>query len=863
MVNKTHKLTFWFLICLLIPLTACLLCGCSDDDNDSETAQTPIKFSLLLSCPAMDSEICAYSSEGEQVDTRFLSHFNDDASFRVLARQNGHMIDLGNYKVTKTSDDGKEGRIEVDASAKMTSGKPYDLYFIGGSYRWNESDLFYRKSLTRNGGFSTWLKLHSTSIPSKANDNIAGTGEILFVINKSGSPIKFKHKGFNAEKKWYYSYAEVSVDNGRVENAENGAEVEGEERNVPVFTGKNAVSIYSFYVPNGNKISNAQLVAEIDGKLVYSENSISSEITIQTNHSYAMFAIWDGEKLTMGNDGNAAVIDLTDSQKSDITVTSVETDGSLIIEASENKAPHIGDYLCSGPTDLAPYGYMLRVTEITKMERSGSSTRSTVDDIEKWIWCVKTASAAINEVFKNLKLDIPIDLRNVSIDEVKDNEGNTITMSEEQKKKWKIPIPSLKADFLTLAPEISFSPQKLTFHIHIKDQELNNFGIEFDTEMETKVHLDATIKNKKPIEKSFDLYHVFLTPIAIPETPIVITPLFQIYLSFTANAKAIFSFVPIHEIYDVSIGAQYNGKTNSIEPIYGNDYFNVSERYVDVDRGIDNMETSFTLDGNAKVSLGASLSFGLWGCNYMDRVSFFKGKFDMFYDLLSADFWIDLNREAKAKVGISFNDIDSYWDKSDFHFIDECSWTNYVQAHAQFYARLFNPITRKFVGYQPEIKSREFGFWPEKLFPSLFVTDFKDLQLAPKNGYINISADKFRPFFGYSMFNEIGLGFRYVTCEPNGKITGDWKEINLLSNYSAGYPDLFKYKMETNIPMNTFEKDKYYFVCPYVMVRVAPNSIFLSNADSYYIHRKGKLVKLTNDGSIVENELPNIPGMDL
>lgn len=862
MAIKGSKFGYWLPLWMLIPITVCLLWGCSSDDSKSEPTQTPVKFSLLISCPQMESEIQAYSSEGAEVDTRFYSRFNDDASYQVLARQNGDMIDLGEFRVKKTSNDGAEGRLDVDASGKLSAGKPYDIYIIGGSYRWDESNLYYKKKLTRSGGFSTWLKLNSTSIPSKASDNMTGTGEILFVINKSGSPIKFKHKGFDVEEKWYYSYAEVSVDNGKVVNAENGSEVEGVECNVPVFTGKNTANIYSFYVPNGNKIQNAQLIAEIDGKEVRSVNRISSDIEIQPNRSYAMFAVWDGEKLTLGDEnGEDTVIDLTDAQKSGIKVTSVEGDGTMTIEATEAKAPHVGDYLCSGPTDLAPYGYLLRVTEITKKEQSESSTRS-LDDIKKHIWLLKTTAAAVNEVFKNLDINYPIDLRDISIDEVTDNEGHTISMTEEQKNKWKIPIPALKAEFLTLSPEISFSPKQLSFHLQIQDHKLNTFGVKFETEMETKVHLDATFRNKKPIEKSFDIYHVFLKPIVIPETPIVITPLFQIFLSFTGNAKAVFSITPIHEIYDVSIGAQYNGKTNAIEPTTGDDFIQMEERYADKDRGIDNMETSFTLDGNAKVSLGASLSFGLCGCNYMDRVSFFKGKFDLFDDLLSADFWIDLNREAKAKVEISFNDIESYWDNSDFHFTDECSWTNYAQLHAQFYARIFNPITRKFVGYQPEIKSKEIEFWPEKLFPSLFVTDFKDLKITPQNNRINLSADKYRPFFGYSMFNEIGLGFRYASCDSNGKITGEWAEKDLLSNYSAGYPDLFKYKMETNIPMNTFEKDKYYFVYPFVRVSVPNNSVF-SQKGSYYIHRKGRIIKLADDGSVVENELPNIPGMDL
>ena len=409
--------------------------------------------------------------------------------------------------------------------------------------------------------------------------------------------------------------------------------------------------------------------------------TVSDWMTDPTNLTFlaagAESNLYDGYDPTVVDEQptvEANVFDLTDPQKSGIEIVSVVSDGTMTIRTTEAELPHVGDYLCSGPTEIAPYGYLLRVTEITKLESSEVSTRGVIDDIETGIWLIKTTGAVLNEVFANLDLDIPISLTDVSIDEVKDNEGNVISMSEEEKKNWKIPIPSLKADLLTLTPEISFSPKKLTLHLHVADHNLKTFGIEFDTEMETKVKLDATIKNKKPIEKTFDLYHVFLKPIPIPGIPIVITPLFQVYLSVTANAKAVFSFVPIHEIYDVNIGAQYNGETNSIEPVSGEDFIDVSERNADKEWGVDNMETSFTLDGNLKASLGASLSFGLYGCNYVGRVSFFKGKFDMFSDLLSADFRIDVNREAKAKVGISFNDMESNLNNTDFRFTDQCSW---------------------------------------------------------------------------------------------------------------------------------------------------------------------------------------------
>lgn len=853
-----------FLLWLLLPITSLFMVSCSSDKDEQEP--TPgngsLQMKIKTNSPQMPCELLVTSQEGSEVNTQFTSLWKSNFTIDVWAKQSGKLVYLGEQDFIVESSDKKSGTVEFDATGKLDASKPYEVYGLGCSWKRDGEDLYYRTNLHRGGSFGIYFKVAGRQNYTETNDIIAGTSEILFIINKSGSPIKFRHKGFDAEKKWYYTHAEVSIESGKMVNTEQKDEAVSDVVDIAAFTGKNAYRIYSYYVPNGNKIQDAQLIAEIDGKEVRSENRISSDITLQTNHVYGIFAIWDGEKLTLGDEnGEPVVIDMTNSEESGVTIASVEKDGTMTIEATEAKAPKVGDYLCSGPTELAPYGYMLRVTEVTKLAES-RSTRS-LDDIKKWIWTIKTTAAAVNEVFKNLNIDVPINLSEVSIDEVTDNEGNTITMNEEQKKNWKIPIPSLKAEFLTLTPEISISPKKLTLHLHLKDWEIEKFGVDFDAEMETKVQLDATLKRKEPFEKSFDLYHVFLKPIVIPETPIVITPLFQIYLTFSGDGKAVFSFTPIHEIYNVSIGAQYNGKTGKIEPSSGNDFAYFTEKYADEDRGIANMGASFTLDGMAMVSLGASLSFGLYGCNYLDRVSFFNGAFDMFDDLLSADFWIDLNRKATAKIGISFDDIDSYWDKSDFHFTDECSWKNYVQIHAQFYARIFNPFTRKFVGVQPEIKTKEAELWSEKLFPSLFVSDFKDFQLAPNNDYVKLSADKYKPFFGYFMLNEVGLGFRYALCESNGRITGEWQDIDVTSSYSAGYSDLFKFKMEAYVPMNTFEKGKYYYVCPFVRVKVATNSLFPSDMDFYYIHRKGRVIKLTDNGTITENELPDIPGFDL
>lgn len=862
---KSGKTSFILQIfsAMLFILVACSK-GSDEPDPEPTPGPTPteLSFALTIVSPEMESTLLESSVDGSQVDTKFYSHYNEGVTKRILAKQNGKIVDLGSYDATLLSSSGKECRIEVDATDKLSTSNPLELYIIGGSYRWEDGNVYYKKNMSRKGVFSSWLKISSSSIPQKANDNMAGTGEILFVINKSGAPIKFKHKGFDAQKKWYYNYAEVNIDNGKVVKSEDG-EAESVEKNIPVFTEKNAVSFYSIYVPNGNLIKDAQLIADVDGKEVRSINRISSDITLQTNHSYAMFAIWDGEKLMLGDgNGEPQVIDMTNTEESGIAVTSIDKDGTMVIETTEAKVPKVGDFLCSGSTKYAPYGFMLRVTEVTMMTES-LSTRSW-DDIKIWIWTIKTAKAAINEVLKNIDKEFSFNLNDIIIDGVTDNEGNTIELTDAQRKEWTIPIPSLKAGMFSLTPEIKIIPDNIKMRLKIEDGDVKLLGAQFNGGLEATVRLDATIKAKGKFEKKYELFSIY-GHIPIPGTPIVVTPILSGYLSFEADGKAVFSFEPIHEIYSVNLGVMYDDAAKDIRPYNGNHYVNIKELNVNNNHGFDNMGGGFSLEGYVKASAGLKLSVGVNGSNYIARleISNSDASFYTWADLLGIDLWADVNRKAEASVGISINDNESYWDHSNFHFSDACSWKNYVQVHAKGYFKVYNPFALKLEEFQREIDSDPFYFWNEKRYPSLFVSDFSDFKIQPNHDYVNLSANKYKPFFSYSLFPEITYGFRYAKCDSYGNITSDWKEIDVSSSYAAGYPDLFNFKMEANVPMNTFEKREYYHICPFVRVKVGQNWLFPSGLDSFYIHRKGKTIRRNDNGTFTDNELPDVPGIDL
>lgn len=838
---------------LLIPVIALFFQACSDGSENSETsdARTSVKFSLDVACPNMESYVLAGSSEGSKVNTRFSSYYSGSVEKSVLIKQEGRIINLGDFPVAITNSSGTEGRIEVDGTNKVLADKSYEAYVIGGNWRWDDSGVFYKTTLSRGGNFGTWLKFSSTNRPSKATANIAGTEEGLIILNKSGSPIKFKHKGFEAEKKWYYSYAEVSIDNGKVVNTKEG-EAESEIRDIPVFTGSNARFIYSIYVPNGNKIHDAQLIAEIDGKEVRSVNRISSDVILQFNHCYAMFAVWDGEKLTLG-DGNSepAVIDVTNTEISGVNVVSLENDGTITIETTEEKAPKVGDILCSGPTEQAPFGYMLRVTDVTKASSNAHSTRA-FDDLQTWIFLVKTVAASLNEVLGNFHYSQHINLKDIQIDKVTDNEGNSLEVIKEKEREWKVPMTINLGKNLTVTPEIVIKPKDFVFYVDIKDKEFQKFGADVDFDIDASLQIDAKLDSK--FEKSISLFYIILKPIPIcAEPPVVITPLFQVYLTFKADGHIKLSCVPVRNTYSIHAGAYYDFQQEKVMSSAGNDFYTISQQ--ENKRNANTIEGGLTFDGSVSASLGASLSLGIDGCNYVGRVDFLSKKLDFLADMATVDFSYSLNTiEFKTKFGID-NIKPEAW--NDFHFYDECKLDNYEELNLQFFLRVWNPIKQKFVGFDPtpvHIRRNHWELWDNNLYPTLFVPEYTNLSATINGGNVIINAKKYKPYFENTLFKEKGYGFRYGKYVDSSTKISSWKNVTV-RNVIGNADDPLCY-VDGVIPMNEIEKGQTYFICPYVYV--------LTPAGSYtYIHRKGIFIRVNNNGTLTYNELLNIPGIDL
>lgn len=140
------------------------------------------------------------------------------------------------------------------------------------------------------------------------------TYEILHVKNMTNMQVLFSLTGFTPSPWWYSFSSKLDLSTGAFveEEGADGGGGQGyssprqktkqeyeEKRESPVklINPKSELIIISAYVPTGVKISNAQMVAKIEGEIVYSSNTISSDVELKIGHAYHMYVVWDGKEL--------------------------------------------------------------------------------------------------------------------------------------------------------------------------------------------------------------------------------------------------------------------------------------------------------------------------------------------------------------------------------------------------------------------------------------------------------------------------------------------------------------------------------------------------------------------------------------
>lgn len=847
-IFKTWRYSALMLLPMLLSMvTSCIIGDVNRKEQDENASEE--RISMTFTTPILNTSVLVDYKQAAGQSTRYTSTWNDQGKVFMFAKQNGKMINLGQYPISSVNSNNTIFKIEVDASDKLDSKESYQLYCLSGAYNVDDNELFYRVNLVRNSGMNLWFTGQKGSTSKMSN--VAGTAEMLFVINKTDKPIQFVHKGYDVEEKWYYTKAEVSVEDGHIQKAEQGSEVVGNAKEINVFDGTVLERVVSYYVPNGKKIQDAQLIAEIDGKEVRSVNRISSDVTLETNHSYGIFAVWDGEKLTLGDGSDEPVIHVsTGSATDDYSVVEVGNDETITIKTTKNKLPKVGDIMASGPTEKAPYGFLCRVDAVEEI-----STRADGDDgvIAK----IKKGLAYLDELLPDYHFPYTIKLDELLTDYAEDSEGNRLRVLNDDDYRWvfpEIPIPirrwrnkdddtvkELDYGLTTFDLKLQYmmDPKELTFFFDVTNGFFTKYGVTYNFRHRLKLDADVNISYDLLNFKDYPICTHVLTPIVIEAgIPIVITPKFD--LKFTANIGATLEAkVTLADLSATTYATLYYTPLNTKVPFFEFDNEDVSHKFF----LLDETDTSLKFKGYLDFTVHPELTFGLYGSNLTE-------------DVLGGGFRIDGKTTLNASFQLGYNKKGGalYSGYDGYEVTDEASMEIGNVGEGQVYMTYMKIFSDGKGELSKTVTKDDDLDWKGKV--NLFYSSFKDVEAKlEKTGYITFTGTK---RVSLIPFTETDYGFAYTKESAVQERWNFISAINMTINpkYRNDPKILSTQAVICDLPFKDLEPNTTYNARPYVVSNMVTENILIL---------RDPIIRFKTDskGQVSNSSIEDIPGLIL
>ncbi|MBQ4406674.1 MAG: SUMF1/EgtB/PvdO family nonheme iron enzyme [Bacteroidales bacterium] len=230
----------------------------------------------------------------------------------LYARQGDKCFYAGTADVANVSADGKTCSFDIKLPVDADAGKDYVVYgFCGIDVKLNGTDLVLTEierhvpfNNSDNLAFKVPMMFVAPVNASTINVEFKhiGTYELLHVVNKSGFAAmgvagidyKFKFDGYTADYDWYYRTPcayDMKTSSAQLKNVQASFDFikEPEETTLDLVAGGD-ITILSWYIPNGNKISNATLNAVIDGSKRTSTNTKTSNVEMKVGNAYHLYA---------------------------------------------------------------------------------------------------------------------------------------------------------------------------------------------------------------------------------------------------------------------------------------------------------------------------------------------------------------------------------------------------------------------------------------------------------------------------------------------------------------------------------------------------------------------------------------------
>ena len=330
-----------------------MMLGCSEVEPILGE-QTGNEISLSVQMPS--DETTRVSLSEVQNTKNLTARWQDGDDVQIFVTQDDVVSDVGKVKVSNITNDGKQATISFSLPEEIDRTKPYTVYNltgIDGTVYKNDDGIWYVRCMAElqrsplsqfKAPMYAEVSMENNLTPIISFKHF-GTYELLHVKNATKQSVSIAHRGFDVQLPWYQAVADhVNPADGN-KPVDPSGEWDGDWSSSAQDIAAESEEVFiSWYIPSGFSISDARLLATVDGKKISSSNTFSSNVQIQRGRAYHMYATWDGTELKFDADGS----DVSPGEAIDLGLPSGTLWASCNVGAT--KPEEYGDYFAWGET---------------------------------------------------------------------------------------------------------------------------------------------------------------------------------------------------------------------------------------------------------------------------------------------------------------------------------------------------------------------------------------------------------------------------------------------------------------------------------------------------------------------------------
>lgn len=126
------------------------------------------------------------------------------------------------------------------------------------------------------------------------------TYELMHITNNTDEPLSFSFNGYEGTTMWFRTRGSICIDDEEFYKESVAVRDPVEYTDMTINPHETRV-LMSAYIPNGQKINDVRLVVTLNGNVVKTSNTLTSDVVMQKGHAYHMYVTWNGKKLAFGD----------------------------------------------------------------------------------------------------------------------------------------------------------------------------------------------------------------------------------------------------------------------------------------------------------------------------------------------------------------------------------------------------------------------------------------------------------------------------------------------------------------------------------------------------------------------------------